>query len=124
MEDNLRRALEMWRDRQAGRDTPHGMHEATARPPKWHIPDKVVIRFVPASYERQSCCKARSAYAEPSELFTQGVALEHPDYKHCLTLTHVANLYGVSRMELMRALRSDLARIETTNKEIETSDRI
>jgi hypothetical protein len=52
-------------------------------------------RWYPYQDERRECCRA---IRSPSRAFPYSLL------KHCMTLRHVANLYGVDEGELRRAL--------------------
>jgi len=63
--------------------------------------------WIPIPTERQPCCDALAPVSAkfPSDLLT-----------HCSTITHVANLFGVPRGELVTALRLWLGTNTLTRK--------
>lgn len=115
MDDRLRAAVIEWTSRQRGEAFPEGETIQTPESPRGWTPIPSVARFVPSASERAACCPSRGQYADRGEVFALQGDGRPPDYLHCLTLTHVATKHGVSRIALMRALKTHLEEREEEN---------
>jgi hypothetical protein len=78
----LELAIDMYLKRQSQEESPLGEFDRGGR---WY----------PYQDERRECCRA---IRSPSRAFPYSLL------KHCMTLRHVANLYGVDESKLRRAL--------------------
>ena len=109
-------AVQCYLRRKRGEEKPSGDWQITEKTQFGETYRPQILRFVIASQERQECCPPhRTVKTTEHDEFCRCGEQQHPEYLHCNTMTHIANLYGVSRLELVRAIHATLKMSEETN---------